>query len=69
LTAQFSEEFENILTKEEANNIHPRWEFTELLCVGAGIGKGTLHTGILHVLKCKDAMAGKGNPQRTQMDD
>jgi hypothetical protein len=34
-------------------------EFIELLCVGAGIGEGILHTGELHVLKYKDAMNGK----------
>jgi hypothetical protein len=33
-------------------------ESIELLCVGAGIGEGILHTGKLHFLKYKDSMAG-----------
>jgi hypothetical protein len=53
LPTQFREEFDDLFV-EQANNTLPRDEFMEIICVGAGIGEGILHTGELHVLKYKD---------------
>ena len=50
-------EFKNLLI-EEVNDNFKNDNLIELLCVGAGIGEGILHTGKLHVLKYKDALAG-----------
>ena len=57
LPGRFREEMENLLL-EEVDKKFKKDESIELLCVGAGIGEGILHTGELHVLKYKDAMAG-----------
>jgi hypothetical protein len=45
------------LIEEEEENYDDN-KFFEMLCVGAGIGEGILHTNELHVLKYKEAMRG-----------
>jgi hypothetical protein len=44
------------LIEEEEN--YKDNKLLEILCVGAGIGEGILHTNELHVLKYKEAMRG-----------
>jgi hypothetical protein len=46
-----------LLFKEEQEKTKNN-NLIEMLCIGAGIGEGILHTGELHVLNYKNAMAG-----------
>jgi hypothetical protein len=53
---RFQEELKNLLIEEEEN--YEENKLLEMICVGAGIGAGILHTNELYVLKYKEAMRG-----------
>jgi hypothetical protein len=57
LPSEFWEELDNLLFKEKQEKSKNE-KLIEMLCIGAGIGEGILHTGELHVLNYKSAMTG-----------